>query len=329
MALPFILGAAALFGAAKTVDALDDMSTAKRINREAQDLVDRNKRWIENARNSTDSAIKELGKTKISIMSGSMKKFVDSFSRIKNVDLSELPGAEKLRGFNPGSQEFLNMKNASFKASELATGGIGALSAGALTAAGAYGAVGAFAAASTGTAISALSGAAATNATLAWLGGGALAAGGGGMAAGTLVLGGLVAAPALLVGGFFLGSKAETALNDARANKAQAEQFGAECDKMYAVLSAIKERGEQLNSLLYRLDEKFRPAVTDMISVVEYSGTNWRTYDRDSKKRVMLAANIAQTLKIVLDTTLLTKDGSVTSESGRALESGLAALASL
>ena len=45
-----------------------------------------------------------------------------------------------------------------------------------------------FGVASTGTAISALSGAAATNAALAWLGGGALAAGGGGMVAGEAIL---------------------------------------------------------------------------------------------------------------------------------------------
>lgn len=45
-----------------------------------------------------------------------------------------------------------------------------------------------FGVASTGTAISTLSGAAATNAALAWLGGGALAAGGGGTAAGTALL---------------------------------------------------------------------------------------------------------------------------------------------
>ena len=45
-----------------------------------------------------------------------------------------------------------------------------------------------FGTASTGTAISALSGAAATNAALAWLGGGALAAGGGGMVAGQTLL---------------------------------------------------------------------------------------------------------------------------------------------
>lgn len=50
-----------------------------------------------------------------------------------------------------------------------------------------------FGAASTGTAISSLSGAAATNATLAWLGGGSLAAGGGGMAAGSVVLGTITA----------------------------------------------------------------------------------------------------------------------------------------
>ncbi len=43
-------------------------------------------------------------------------------------------------------------------------------------------------AASTGTAISSLSGAAATNAALAWLGGGTLAAGGGGVAAGAAVV---------------------------------------------------------------------------------------------------------------------------------------------
>ena len=48
--------------------------------------------------------------------------------------------------------------------------------------------VSAFATASTGSAIAGLSGAAATNATLAWLGGGAIAAGGGGMAAGAVVL---------------------------------------------------------------------------------------------------------------------------------------------
>lgn len=60
---------------------------------------------------------------------------------------------------------------------------------------GAWAIVSAIGTASTGTAIGTLSGVAATNATLAWFGGGALAAGGAGMSGGMLVLGGIVAAP--------------------------------------------------------------------------------------------------------------------------------------
>ncbi|MCX2982881.1 hypothetical protein EYC98_18620 [Halieaceae bacterium IMCC14734] len=64
----------------------------------------------------------------------------------------------------------------------------------------AYSTVGAVGAASTGASIATLSGAAATNATLAWFGGGALAAGGGGMAVGMGVLGALAAAPVAFAG---------------------------------------------------------------------------------------------------------------------------------
>lgn len=73
-----------------------------------------------------------------------------------------------------------------------------------------------FGVASTGTAISALSGAAATNAALAWLGGGALAYGGGGMVAGNALLalagpiGWAIAGVAVLGSGLlFLKAKSE------------------------------------------------------------------------------------------------------------------------
>jgi outer membrane murein-binding lipoprotein Lpp len=75
-----------------------------------------------------------------------------------------------------------------------AAGGLGAGSAAAV---GSWSLVALVGSASTGTTIGTLSGAAATNATLAWFGGGALAAGGAGMAGGMLVLGGLACAPAI------------------------------------------------------------------------------------------------------------------------------------
>lgn len=78
-------------------------------------------------------------------------------------------------------------------------GGIGAAT-GALASAATLGLVATLGTASTGTAIAGLSGAAATNATLAWIGGGSLAAGGGGVAAGSAIMTGGVAVIVIGVG---------------------------------------------------------------------------------------------------------------------------------
>ncbi|KYM38813.1 hypothetical protein [Fusobacterium necrophorum] len=88
------------------------------------------------------------------------------------------------------------------------------ISAGIGTAVGTWALVSTYGAASTGTAIASLSGAAATNATLAWLGGGSLAAGGGGMAMGSVVLGGIVAIPALAITGIFSHLKANKKIKE-------------------------------------------------------------------------------------------------------------------
>lgn len=116
-----------------------------------------------------------------------------------------------MKEFEKLKTDVLNIKN-------VIGGGVASLVGGALAGFGAYGGVGLLATASTGTAISTLSGAAATNATLAWLGGGSLASGGLGVAGGTMVLGGLVTGPALAVAVWVMASSAEKAKNDAYTN---------------------------------------------------------------------------------------------------------------
>ena len=93
---------------------------------------------------------------------------------------------------------------AEYSSSVSVAGGAGA---GAAVAAGSWSLVALVGSATTGTAISTLSGVAATNATLAWFGGGALAAGGAGMAGGTLVLGGVALAPVVAVAAWHSRSK--------------------------------------------------------------------------------------------------------------------------
>lgn len=106
-------------------------------------------------------------------------------------------------------------------ATEIACGTLTGFTAGGMTGAlvgfGAYSLVGVLGTAGTGTAISSLSGAAAVNATLAWLGGGTLAAGGLGMTGGMIALAGIVAVPALLITGISLGAKSEKLYAEARS----------------------------------------------------------------------------------------------------------------
>ena len=91
MPIPFILGAAALaagaFGVKKGLDAKEDMDLANSINEEAQAIANKAQESIENAKDITNGKLVDLGKTKINIMSTSVKDFVNTYSKIHNIRL--------------------------------------------------------------------------------------------------------------------------------------------------------------------------------------------------------------------------------------------------
>ena len=140
---------------------------------------------------------------------------------------------------------------------------------GALTALGAYGLVGALGTASTGAAIGGLSGAAASSATLAWLGGGALAAGGLGIAGGTAVLGGIVAAPAVIAVGVFRQVKAGKVEQESQERIQKLELEKAKLDRDRAKLRAARHLADEVDKTLRELAGQLKAVLQEASSTTE------------------------------------------------------------
>ncbi|MBS4753244.1 helix-turn-helix transcriptional regulator [Nocardioides sp. zg-ZUI104] len=137
---------------------------------------------------------------------GFFDPFCATGGEIEGAEVVEPPAsADNLDDSDAATEALYRLQHSSSVVAGALRGGVAGAALGSASAYGAFTAAAAFGTASTGTAIGSLSGVAATNATMAFLGGGSLAAGGAGMAGGTMLLMGIVATPiaALAAGGAF------------------------------------------------------------------------------------------------------------------------------
>jgi hypothetical protein len=306
-------------GIGKTIKAGVDTHKAKKVTAAANEILEAAKKGLNNARKRSGDKLKKLGLTKVEILDSSINRFVHDFEKIKNIDFEQTAGIKEINKLKIDKQALKELKEMGGFATSILGGVAGGAFGGALTAFGAYSAAGAFAAASTGAAISSLSGAAATNATLAFFGGGSIATGGLGVVGGTAVLGGLVAGPALAIMGFIVGAKASKAKDEAYANLALAKKNAAELNLGIDLCNAIASRCVLFCNLLNELDKRFKPVLDVLSETIKTYGTDYSKYPLDNKKTIAAAAAMAISIKSVLDTPILTKDGQLTSDSAKIL----------
>lgn len=315
-----VAAATGIFGGAKTAHAVSSKNNAEKINRIANQNVTKAKEKLETQREEVFASLEDLGKIKVDILNENVMRFLNTFEKIKNVDFSDSEGLEELKNLHVTTEDFRQLKELGNFAASIAGGaGAGAVG-GALTAFGAYGAAQALATASTGTAIATLHGAAATNATLAFFGGGSLAAGGLGMAGGMVVLGGLVAGPALAVMGIITDAGSQKNLEKALSNKAESDEIVESLKTASVECAAIRRRSNMFFNLLAYLDSIFLPLIMKMETVYESQGDDYRSYDAEAKKVIASAVSTAVSIKAVLDTTILTEDGELTPESEKVIQ---------
>lgn len=288
MPLPLIIGGiAAIAGAAgigsgihggvKLKDANDTMKLAKSKQEAAVNKFE--KRNLE-----TTELMDALGNQELEILK-SFNTFSDIIEKIQgrpefkaySTDEVDLPAyeAEELKKISAGAGLLLG-----------SMGGAAAGTAGGFAAAGATtSAVMALGTASTGTAISALSGVAATNATLAALGGGSLAVGGGGMALGSAILGGATLGIGLLVGGVIFNVTGSKLSDKADEAYSQAERTEREVKKIVAYFNELSDAANSFMDTLINVETQYRKRLSILDHVVNFfEKTNWFDFTEKEKK---------------------------------------------
>ena len=280
-----------IFAGKKGKEAYDNYKKAGELVNQATENYNKAESALKKAQENVADEFDELGFLQKSIIENSLERYknlIDQLDIKDSKELQEIIGKETIENIAQIEQVITALKSA---LSGIVAGGF----AGSMAGFGAVGGVGLLATAGTGTAISTLSGAAATNATLAWLGGGTLASGGLGIAGGMWVLGGIVAAPLVAITSIVIAMFSEGKLNDARAYsdsfKALVEAVKGEQLSWKEMMSKIKEKAKILQetdvSLKSQIDKVFTAFVQKGNSV-----STWGTKEQENLKSMMNLADI-------------------------------------
>jgi hypothetical protein len=128
------------------------------------------------------------------------------------------------------------------------------------------------------------------------------------MALGTLVLGGIAVAPALMIGGFVLGGQGEKALTEAHNYEAQVNTEIANLDAFEDFLGQVQRRITELKYLVESLNDR---AINDLIKLE----TQTFVRDRDAAKFQQVAILI-KALGEIMKTPVLNAEGNLNEATG-------------
>lgn len=257
MPLPLILGAAALvsaaYGAKKGYDGYQKHSEADDIIDTAKAVYADKRAAFDEQEKTTINALDVLGKKEMQI-----GKQFDEFKTLADKLLLKLnAGRQNKLEINIPKHKLQSIESYSYTAVGVLGATAGAGAAGAAAGFVVYGGVMALGAASTGTAISSLAGVAATNATLAAIGGGSLATGGLGMAGGTAILGAAVAGPVLAIAGWAYNSHGEEALKNAHKGRCDVDSAVRKLEKAQMQLDKTEKYAIAIHDVLESIYAQF------------------------------------------------------------------------
>lgn len=283
-----------------------------------EDTYNRAASNFQNQKERTTKSLETLGEIKLNSWSKDIEHFLSSFGCFTDVQMIIADGQDTFNKELSPTEMLTNMTDATNKATEILKVGALALGTGALVGVAAYGGVMMFGHAATGTAIASLAGAAKTSATLAWFGGGSLAAGGLGIKGGIAVLGAAVVIPALLVAGTIAFFKGKERLAEAQKIHDQNVNNAKKIDVQTEKIRSIEVITNDYSSFIKKISTKFNGLLDELDRMIAKYG-NSKSIKASSlseveQKTLHLSWLMAQVYYQILATRLLTENGNITKE---------------
>ncbi len=185
---------------------------------------------------------------------------------------------------------------------------------------GAYTGVGMLASTAGGVEIAELSGVAATNVTLAWLGGGVLSVGGFGMVGGMAVFGGLVTGPALAILGAMSTDEMKEKLEKAKAYYSQVEKAVKKADAIIDQFQAIEKMAKLFTRQITKCDALLFSLSQDAIATMKKHNYDTSLYNQKERDQLCVAVSTLMTLSAFLKVPIIDKDQKLQEKAKMALE---------
>lgn len=286
--------------------AILDYKEAKKIKAESDEKYNEYSEKTTEVQQDLNRSIEEYGRRKLETLKRTLGVFLSYLERMeqkyKESYYELMDGCDFPKAYVTELGQ-LNMNNNELLKTAITTGGFSYAAVAGVPAA-VTGAVGALATASTGTAITSLSGAAASNAILAWLGGGSIAAGGGGIAAGTVVLAGItysvtgiaaIAASGLVASSIFAKKLTQT--------HAYSSEVDIACEKMetsWVAMDGIKQRVSELMDVTMNVYDKCIIQLSHLEPIVSNFDTKSKEHLLIFQKSALLVKSMSELAKTPL-----------------------------
>lgn len=281
--IPVLLGAAAaVWGINNMAEAESKTNEAARINKEAAQIADTAHNRVKNSRDDMSATLTKLGKTKKSLMDGNINSAFGIIGKIYK-NVKMNCDTVGLRELEEGGITEIGL--AQFRELQ-----------------------------ETAAAIKDSMKKIDTDDNHGWAALGAL----GGAALGF----GVVAAPVFILYSIMESDKADEALYTAKTKLDEAKVYQERCKNIQTLFNAIATRGRQIDNLLINLNYYFDSAVSQLQQVRRINGYEYRNYPPEHRAVVFYSWQIMQTVKNIIDTSMINEDTSLNSDMERPLQIG-------